>query len=205
MHEQALTKEASVLFPELAKFEEFYLVGGTALALQIGHRLSVDFDMFSSGELPINLLQKIKRTFSGSSVAVTYSSHEQLNVVIGGVQATFLSYPYPIIDPLISYREVSLAGVREIAAMKAFSLGKRLSYKDYVDWYFLLHEKHVLLEKVIALSQKKFRNDFNDRLFLGQLTLMEDIPFQKIEFLRDPVDQATVQKFLKEAVRLAVR
>lgn len=201
MHEEALTKEGAVIFPRLAKFEEFYLVGGTALSLHIGHRISVDFVMFSYAELPSNILQKVKRVFSGSSVVVTYRSAEQLNLVVDGVQMTFLQYPYPVVDPLVVHQGVSVASIREIAAMKAFSLGKRLSHKDYVDWYFMLNEHHISLREIVEFAQKKFGGDFNDRLFLGQLTLFEDVPEQQIEFLRDPVERNTIEEFLREASR----
>ena len=199
MYEQALTKQTSTLFEGFAKFNGFYLAGGTALALQIGHRLSVDFDWFTSQDLPRDLLQKTKRTFSACPISVTYRSLEQLNVLICGIQTTFFQYPYPVIGDFVSHRGLALASVQEIAAMKAFSIGKRLSYKDYVDWYFLLKEKHVKLQDVIVFCQKKFGGDFNDKLFLGQLVSMEDIPTQKIDFLRDPIERHAVQKFLVTA------
>ena len=60
MHEQVLTKEAAALVPLLRRFRGYYLVGGTALALQIGHRISVDFDLFSSKELPRRQLARLK-------------------------------------------------------------------------------------------------------------------------------------------------
>ena len=138
MHDEALTKEAKELLPFFGAFKEFYLVGGTALALQIGHRLSIDFDFFSDKPLSRSLLQKVKRVFGGYKVLVTYQSPEQLNLVINGVKITFFYYPYQNIYPLITYRQIQLATINEIALMKAFSIGKRLSYKDYVDWYFLL-------------------------------------------------------------------
>ena len=68
MHLEALTEIGSKLFPKLSQFGSFYMVGGTALALQIGHRISVDFDMFNDEELPKSLLPKVKRIFSGSAV-----------------------------------------------------------------------------------------------------------------------------------------
>jgi len=54
---------------------------------------------------------------------------------------------------------------------------------------------------MLSFCQKKFGNDFNDRLFLGQLASLEDIPTQKIDFLRDAVDRATIQRFLETTVR----
>lgn len=200
MHDEVLTKEAASILPSFGRFENFYLVGGTALALQIGHRISVDFDFFSSVPLPDGLLRKIKRVFENRQISVTYSAPEQLNLVIEGVKVTFFSYPYPNIYPLIPYRKINLVSVEEIALMKAFSIGKRLSYKDYVDWYFLLRGKHVFLEKVIAGAQKKFGADFNDRLFLGQLVSMEDVPVQKIDFLKEEISKESLAEFLESEV-----
>ena len=201
MHGEAFTAKAGALFPQFAKFKKFYLVGGTALALQIGHRISVDFDFFSEEELPARLLERVKRLFSTSSIQVTYRSPEQLNVLIDGVKATFFYYPYPIVEPLRTYQHIAIASVSEIAAMKAISIGGRLSYKDYVDWYFLLRENHVHLAAVIHLANKKFGGDFNGRLFLGQLASLEDVPVQKIDFLRGAVERGAIKKFLNAAVR----
>lgn len=201
MHEEALIEKAKELFSDLARFKDFYLVGGTALALQIGHRLSVDFDLFSADELSPRLLQSVKRIFSSSSVSVTYRVPGQINVLINDIKTTFFEYPYSVVEPFVEYRGVNLVSVKEIAAMKAFSIGKRLSYKDYVDWYFMLSEQHVILEEVVDLAQKKFGGDFNDRLFLSQLASFSDIRTQKINFLRDKVDRETIQGYLEETVR----
>ena len=201
MHEEALTKQATTLFPLFSRFKGFYLVGGTALALQIGHRLSVDFDFFSFEPLPPNLLRQVKRVFSHSSISVTYRVPEQLNLLIDNIQTTFFHYEYPVVNPFMEYKGVSLVSIQEIAAMKAFAVGKRLAYKDYVDWYFMLNEEYVTLKEVISLCARKYGSDFNDRLFLGQLVFMEDIPTQKIDFLRDPVERDKVQASLEALVR----
>ncbi|MBI1974894.1 MAG: hypothetical protein HYS57_00875, partial [Parcubacteria group bacterium] len=70
-----------------------------------------------------------------------------------------------------------------------------------IDWYFLLKEHHVVLSEVIALAEKKFGSDFNDRLFLGQLVSLSDVPTQEIDFLRDAVSRAVVGEFLNTTVR----
>ncbi|PIY96381.1 hypothetical protein COY65_00935 [Candidatus Jorgensenbacteria bacterium CG_4_10_14_0_8_um_filter_39_13] len=203
MYEKALVnKEAKKLFPRFGKFSDFYLVGGTALALQIGHRISVDFDFFSGNELPTGLLQKIKRIFPDPAIEVIYrEAREQITLLLDRVKITFFHYSYPVIDRFVKYQGVPMATVREIAAMKAFSIGKRLSYKDYIDWYFLLKEKYIDLKGVIALAEKKFNGDFNNRLFLGQLVSISDVPILPIDFLRDAIDKKTVQNFLEKTVR----
>lgn len=201
MHDEVLTKTAAEIMPRFAKFKEFYLVGGTALALQIGHRRSIDFDFFSDKPLPARLLERAKRSVSPDAVSVTYRSAEQLNVSVRGIKATFLFFDYPVVKPLLPYKGLSIASVHEIAAMKAFSIGKRLSFKDYVDWYFLLKEHHVEIKEVIAIAQKKFGGDFNDRLFLGQLVSLSDVPTQTIDFLRGEVTREEIGKFLDNSVR----
>ena len=114
---------------------------------------------------------------------------------------TFLHYPYSIIEPLVSYKEILLASINEIAAMKAFSVGRRLAYKDYVDWYFLLRGSHVNLKQIVALAQKKFGNEFNGRLFLGQLASLGDVPTQKIDFIGESIEREEIEQFLEQAVR----
>lgn len=201
MHSEALTQEAVHLLPKFSRVKNFYLVGGTALALQIGHRLSVDFDFFSEDALPKDLLSKVKRIFAPLPLEVTYRAPEQLNLNIHGVKTTFFHYEYAVVDELVPYKGIFLASIREIAAMKAFAIGKRLAFRDYVDWYFLLKEKHATLQEVIDHAAIKYGGDFNDRLFLGQLVSFEDIATQKVDFLRDEVSREEVEGFLKKEVK----
>jgi len=201
MHPEALTKIGTTLFPSLSRFNDFYLVGGTALALQIGHRVSVDFDMFGSNELSRTLLAKVGRVFPGRAIVPSVNNPEQLNVTIDGLKTTFFWYQYPPVLPLATYRGVPMASVAEIAAMKAFAIGQRGTYRDYVDMYFLLKENHVSLPHVIELADRKFGNEFNHRLFLEQLIYLEDIREVKVDFLRNPVAGSDVDQFLESAVK----
>lgn len=201
MHDDVLTPKARELFPLLSKFKEFYLVGGTALALQLGHRVSVDFDLFTEKPLPPSLLQKIKRTFGTYQYLVTYRTSQQINLTIAGVKCTFFSFPYPVIDLFVMYHGVPLTSIREIAAMKALAVGHRLAYKDYVDWYFLLARRAVTLDSVIELAKKKFDGDFSDRLFLGQLASFDDVKTQTIDFLGKKVPRGRIEAAIAKAVK----
>ena len=204
MHGNVLTQQAARLIDKFHSFRSFYLMCGTALALHIGHRISVDFDFFSNEKLPPNLLQKVKRIFSDQSIEVTYQSVDQINLLLGGVKTTFFYYPYPVMEPFAKFRGISLSSILEIAAMKAYAIGKRLAYKDYVDWYFLLSENRVILPHVIDLAQRKFQGDFNDRLFLGQLASLEDVPDQNIVFLNKEVGRQSIEEFLREKIKEVV-
>ncbi len=201
MHDEALTKEGLALVSGLSKFSDFYLVGGTCLALQIGHRISVDFDLFTQDNLPEQLLARVKRTFKDASLVVTYKSSEQLNLLINDVKVTFFHFPYPVVEDFLDYKGLKLVTIKEIAAMKAFAIGQRLSYKDYTDWYFMLNEGLIDITSILELAKQKFGTEFNDRLFLGQLVTMDDIKEQRIDFLRGEVSKEIIQSFLINEVK----
>ena len=201
MYPGALTAEAKELVRGLSEFKDFYLVGGTSLALQIGHRVSVDFDLFSREPLHPRLESRIMRRFKFHYPKITFRAHYQLNLLVNDVKITFFHYEYPVIEPFVVFEKMNLISVLENAAMKAFAMGQRLSYKDYVDWYFMLQEKHITIKDVITLSEKKFGNQFNDRLFLGQLVSISDVKDQDIAFLRETPDRNTIVEYLAEAVK----
>jgi len=201
MHPEALTAEAKLLVPKLAEFKDFHLVGGTALALQIGHRISVDFDLFSTEPLDPRLESLIVRKFKFLNPTTTFRAPYQLNLLINNVKVTFFQFEYPVINPLIMFEKMNLVNIPEIAAMKAFAMGRRLSYKDYVDWYFMLNESHITIGDVIVFAEKKFGAQFNDRLFLGQLLSISDVKDQDIEFLREKVDRETIERYLAKTVK----
>jgi hypothetical protein len=121
MHREALTEAGFKLLPSLAAFDDFYLAGGTALALQIGHRVSVDFDFFGDGPIDQMLLPKVKRVFPGISVEPAINNPEELTVFLGTVKLTLLSYPFPIVEPLVSWEGLRMLSVKEIGATKAYT------------------------------------------------------------------------------------
>lgn len=202
MRPAALTETGKKLFPKLESFaKDFYLVGGTALALQIGHRVSVDFDMFSNEELPKPLLAKVRRVFKGTPIFPTINNPDQMNIDVAGVKMTFFWYQYPLVLPLVEYQGVPMVSLPEIAVMKAFAVGQRGTFRDYVDLYFLLAEKHTTLPEIIELGEKKYKREFHSRLFLEQLLYLTDVRDASVEFLRDPVTREQIQSFMEDAVR----
>ncbi len=200
MHTEALTEEGLRLFPELTAFGDFYLAGGTALALQIGHRLSVDFDLFCEGLIDRTLLSKVKKVFAGVAVEPVINNPDELTAFVGKVKMTFLSYPFPIIEPLVSVDGLPLLSVKEIGATKAYTIGRRGTYKDYVDLYFTIAEHHASLEDIISIAERKFGQDFNSRLFMEQLLFMDDVSDYDIDFLKTPVTAVAITAFFRDKI-----
>jgi hypothetical protein len=198
MHREVLTKRGAELFGYLGRFDDFYLAGGTGLALQLGHRVSVDFDLFIDSTIKWSLLPKVQTVFGPSrSISPLVNNPEELTVLVDGVKVTFLSYPFPTFETLVRLGEVFVLSIREIAATKAYTIGRRGSFKDYVDLYFVLGGGHASLKEVIDLAERKFDDAFNSRLFLEQIVSVDDLEDTDIDFLAQPVDQEDVRQYFE--------
>jgi len=175
----------------------FYLAGGTALALQLGHRFSVDLDWMNDHPIPATLLPAVEKTYTGRQLDVRVNNSAELTFLADGVKVTFLHYPFPLLFPKVEFNKVSLAAVRDIAGMKAYAIGRRATYKDYVDMYYIL--KHgVDLKRVISIAQKKFGSVFDPRLFLEQLIYFDDIADRAIQFAGESVQTEDLENFFEQ-------
>lgn len=201
MYQEALTSELKKLWPKLKSFQDFTLVGGTALALQMGHRISVDFDLFLRKELPPSLRQRVRSAFGRFPIKIVFRSKNQLNASIGGATVTFFSYPFPVFRKHLKWEGTKMLPISTIAVMKAYALGHRATYKDYVDLYFILREKHCLLNWIIHTAKKVYGDEFGIRLFLEQLVYLKDVHETTIRFLKKPVTKTEVEKFFCQEIK----
>ena len=197
MFKDILTEEQQRLLTLVKLFrQDFYLAGGTAIALQIGHRRSIDFDLFSGKPLKTT---KIINTISHDNHridATIEESREELTMIIDGIKMTFLEYPFDIRPSVELDNVVMMPNLLTLAATKAYSLGRRSKWKDYVDLYFILKD-HFPLKDVSKEAQKIFGGGFNERLFREQLCYFADIDYSEgIDFVKGAVGNKVVQEFL---------
>jgi hypothetical protein len=178
-----LTEEQLKLLPLLRKFRgNFGLVGGTAIAFYLGHRRSIDFDMFSYKTFNnAALRRKIKNTHS---IQKTFKDEmDQYTFFINGVQFTFYRFPYEIkySNKLDDY--LRLPDLLTLAAMKAFALGGRNKWKDYVDLYFIIKD-YFSVNEIAKKAKELFAGEFNERIFRNQLAYFDNISYKEpVEFL----------------------
>ena len=136
----------------LEGLRDFTLVGGTALALQIGHRLSVDLDFFGQTQLTGEEILSIIKDFEGVRAM---SSSKSINIMsIQGVKVDFVNYRYPFIVDVIHTDGVRLAGLPDIAAMKLNAVVGRGKKRDFFDLYFLL--ERFTMEELIGYYEAKY-------------------------------------------------
>lgn len=202
MEEQVITKKAKSLLVALAAsgiVDEFYLAGGTALALQYGHRRSVDFDWFSQKDFDTG---KLKGKLSGlGELAVTGEEEGTLNISVNKIKLSFFRYPYKNLFPLISYDGVRLADARDIACMKLSAIAGRGTKKDFIDLYFLLQDYD--LEQIRGWFDKKYRVlDYSHLHILKSLTYFKDADNEPMPTMLTPVSWPKIKKELIARVKL---
>lgn len=192
-----LSPERQQAFEILKKFrDQFVLAGGTAMMLQLGHRLSFDFDCFSEKELPANLLVKIKRVF-GASVLIKVKTEEMIILkTSSGVDISFVWHPYKPLRPARETGTISLFHLDDLVANKAYTVGRRNTWRDYIDLFYVMYKKLYSVEKIIRLAEKKFGGEFNTKLFLGQLTYFKDLEIVPINFVKTEYSPSQIQSFL---------
>ena len=176
MHSEILDNRQIELLPLMVQFRrEYYLVGGTAIALYIGHRRSIDFDLFKLS--PINHKRNLDK-ISATSFAhmVTRRVAEQMNLIVNDVKVTFFQYPFPV-EPTAKFESYfRLPSLLQLAAMKAYVLGRRSKWKDYVDLYFLL-SNHFTIADITATATQIFGELFSEKMFRSQLCYFDDIDY----------------------------
>lgn len=199
MYKEILNSQQIELLPLMSQFKrEYYLVGGTAIALYIGHRRSIDFDLFKLSS--INHKKNLDRIVkSGYEHTVTRRVAEQMNLIVNGVKVTFFQYPFPI-KPLANFEDYfRLPSLLELAAMKAYALGKRSKWKDYVDLYFLL-TGFFTIEEVSKCAEYLFGELYSEKLFRSQLCYFDDIDYSEtVDFvISNQPSEEVIKKTLTE-------
>lgn len=201
LYQEIFDPERKKLFAKLKDFSKNgFLAGGTALALQIGHRKSFDFDIFLPKPLSLQFYRKTLKILGKETKIKARTGDIMLTQAPEGIEVHFVYYWYKNLQPLIKTTSLSLASVEDIAANKAFTIGQRGAWRDYVDVFFLIKKGIFTLAKIIELSNKKYQTEFNSVLFLEQLTYFGDIKIFDITFLKETYSIEEIQTFLKKEV-----
>lgn len=179
---------------------DFYLAGGTGLALQMGHRRSVDLDLFTQREFdPAGLRAQLSEL---SGLRVRQILRGTLHLELHNILVSFLHYPYPLLFPLQQFENLTVADPREIACMKLDAIGNRGSRRDFVDLY--LAAKRYGLREILAWFEKKYAMaPYNRVHLLKSLTYFTDAEREPMPNMLVSLDWSAVTTFFTtEATRL---
>lgn len=178
----------------------FYLAGGTALALRLGHRLSLVLDFFSPDHFDQEALLDRTQTLPG--FALIAKSPSTVHTTIKETKVSFLGYAYPILFPPQPFLGVPIADPREIACMKVSAIGSRGAKRDFIDLY-VAAQRYGLNEILRLFGEKYPRTHANRIHFLKSLVYFEDAEKDPMPHMLHTLDWPTVkQYFLGEVPRL---
>ena len=189
------------LLPFLKFFKkDFYLAGGTGLALQMGHRDSVDFDFFTYKPIDTKkLFIKLKEIFLDFEILKIEEDENTMIVLIDGVKVSFFSYPYKLITEIVNEDDLAIASIEDIGCMKLSAIISRATIKDYVDLYYILQK--INLEKLLKKAVVKFQ-DIDKNLILKSLVYFKDIKQEEILFKNNNnIEIEEIEKYLKNEVK----
>lgn len=181
--------------PEINKF---YLAGGTALALHLGHRYSKDFDFFSEREFKVdNLLKGLQRRGKCEDIRKAW---ETLFVTFDSILCSFIFYQYPLFDsPTPTPWGFRIVSIREIGAMKIMAIGDRGRRRDFIDLYFIVRDLGI--EDVWRDFETKYAGSGYDSYhFLRALTYFSDAEGDEMPEMISKVSWKEVKKFFEKEV-----
>lgn len=151
------------------RFDDFFLVGGTALSLYLGHRISVDLDFFTLK--PINHLELFSDLQQQYKAEETGKTPISLFVNLNGVKTDFVSYTYPLLNEIKKVENIRLASLQDVAAMKLSAITNRGTKKDFADIYYLLEQ--FTRDELISFYVQKY-GEGSDFYMLKSILYFED-------------------------------
>lgn len=177
-------------------FDKFRLVGGTSLALQIGHRQSIDIDLFGDQELEEYEISDFLSQLG--KIQVLKKSKNILIYNVNGIKVDFVNYKYPWLTSVISENGFRLASKEDIGAMKLNAIAGRGSKKDFIDLYFLLHE--FSLNELVAFYRNKYQ-DGSEFLVLKSLSYFADADNELTPLMLNEVNWKKIKNYIANSIK----
>ncbi len=177
--------------------KSFFLVGGTALALQIGHRISVDIDLFTTIDFDTENLSESLQGYDLQMFA------RQRNTIIGAIdniKVDFIAHKYPLVSDLLTDEDVRMASKADIAAMKINAIANNgTRVKDFIDIYYLFND--FSLPQILAFYKQKYQQD-SDFHAVKSLCFFDDVDLSDWPLLTDKkLKWPQVMKRIQQAVK----
>jgi hypothetical protein len=205
LHPEILTRTQKKVLKLLGPFTHqrgFYLAGGTALAIHLGHRRSRDFDWFTTEPIPDAMSLATSIRGEGIPLEVRQVAGGTLNGSVSKIPVSFFEYQYPLLRKEILWPEFGcrLASLSDIAGMKLSAIAQRGQKKDFVDLY-ALGTKSFSLQQMLSLYQKKFSlKDIGHVLFA--LSYFDDAEKERMPVMVWETQWNTVKATIRAWVRV---
>lgn len=210
LYPNILNKSQKLVLDKLGflKPHQFYLGGGTALALQLGHRTSLDFDFYSPEKFVWKALaNEFKRVFENIEVEGNQADNT-FQITVEGVDVSVFHYPYKLIGKLVVLEPIKLASIEDVAAMKVAAVMQRARQRDFYDLYYLMEK--IGMDGIVKAAFLKFPwYEENNVMVFRSLSFFDEADVDKevdrIEVFDKSVTWDVVKKKMGEGVRKSER
>ena len=189
-------RQVMVQFAHSPLGASFYLAGGTALALQLGHRRSFDLDFFTQEEDFSTMRQPLETALHDFSPVLADTSWGNLVFLAAGVRVAYFSYGYPIVAPFIDAEGLRLAGLADIALMKMDAILGRASRKDFHDLYAICQQMPLRLIFDLASQKYPAIRDFEAQV-VKRLVFFDRADQEAAPVLLNEVSWETVKSYFR--------
>lgn len=193
------TKQTFDLLKNQEFLDQFYLAGGTALALHLGHRSSADLDFFSKENFNEQIiLQDLPKI---GEFQLEEKSKQTIIGILNNTKLSFLGYNYPLLNPLEKISNVSIADIYDIACMKIDTISSRGAKRDFVDIYFIAKEI-IPLREIMILFQKKYVSlNYNMMHIKKGLVYFDDAESDPMPNMLKPADWQEIKYFFQDEIK----
>jgi len=201
MFEKAISKQTGENLGLLGKskiLSNAYLVGGTALALQMGHRISYDLDFFTDKKFKAQVfLKKI------SQIKVYHHERVEWGTILGrlgSIKFSLFYYPYPLLEKPIKFKNIKIAKIADIAAMKTAAISERGTKRDFIDLYFILQK--ITLSEALNFYDRKYEKLSSNLIHIKKsLVYFEDAEKDPMPRMLISVSWQEVKKFFRKEIK----
>lgn len=176
---------------QIDAFSQLRLVGGTSLALQIGHRKSIDIDLF--GKINADEYAVFEDLQQLGEIKILNRTKNISVFLINGIKSDIVNYSYPWLEEELIIDGLKLAGIKDIAAMKLAAITGRGKKKDFIDLYFLL-EKYSLTE-MLGFYSKKYA-DGSTFMVLKSLSYFDDAEKDPMPYMIKEIAWPKIKDFI---------
>ncbi|MBU1110313.1 nucleotidyl transferase AbiEii/AbiGii toxin family protein [Patescibacteria group bacterium] len=195
------TQQTLEVLKTAAPVKNFYLAGGTALALQLGHRVSEDLDFFSPGEFqPLQLLSRIKKDLPDFETQNVNQSWGTLKFFNNRTMVSFFTYDYPLLENFTDFEGTKIASIKDIGSMKITAIADRSVKKDFIDLYFICQS--ISFEDLLENFKLKYKNiNFELYHYLKSLAYFEEAEDTPMPYMLKPAEWEKVKEFLRGEIK----
>ncbi|PAF52008.1 nucleotidyl transferase AbiEii/AbiGii toxin family protein [Helicobacter sp. 13S00477-4] len=192
-----LPKEQKEIFQDLLPITQkgFILFGGTAIALQLGHRVSVDFDFFRS--LPLNQIEKSKILKLWKDYEIFQDQEDALVINVSGVKISFFGgIDFVNLCEGKEFQTLKIANLKDLLSTKLAVLTQRIEYKDYTDIANILKSNHVSLKEGLIRAKEFYHNQFSIQETLKTMNYFEGGDLHRLQQVEKDILIKEVQKLV---------